>query len=301
MSRFISKTIHRIFFLFLFVQTSFAQTVCEVVIPAETEVIRRSPFIEKIAKDKSYWICNDAIVTFRAGGGIFYVESGSTLTLSYGNYTVYLKNGATLKISTKSTCQVYYERNAKIVESAMTSYKDYHVCDYIVYDYTAAPDNICPKLDRPVIEYRPEIEPDSIPIITEHETTITVPDNPNSAFENSHIIPNRASVIKPGIGQSKDNSNNKVYWLCREADMIFTGNGNIFYVEPDAKLRILQGNGNIIYLKSGANLAMVQGSENQIYYAEGANLIQNGAKRSQFTKLLEMEFDYKEVSLKGCE
>jgi hypothetical protein len=86
------------FFSFFFLACPIlqGQDYCQIKIPANVDVIRKTPLAERNGLGKTYWICGNARVTFRTGDATLFVEAGCYVSLNAGKYTVYAKDGATI-------------------------------------------------------------------------------------------------------------------------------------------------------------------------------------------------------------
>jgi hypothetical protein len=291
-----------------------AQISCEITIPTEVEVIRKSPLVEKLAKDKSYWICNESMVFFRAGNGTMFVESGSELNISHGNYTVYLRSQAKLNIGYQAKCTVYHERDAEIYVSGFQAQEFRSPCQAIVYDYSQAPTGLCPQVesvwkDIPLTPDMPnqplfptDITHTQDTIRIENEVVIMPIDttNPHQALENSHIIPSSTMIIHKENPIYAMRGLNQTYWLCEGAYQKQSGLVCIYYVEKEAYLELIEGSNNIIYLKAGAKLSLGIGKDNKVFYEEGATVVTDKSRKTKFTKLMEMSLDYSQAPANGC-
>lgn len=295
------------FFIFFISFTNIsAQSICLMPVPADVEVIKRSPIAEKIGKKRNYWICNNAQVIFSFGDATCLVESGVKLVIMRGFYTIYLKEGAVLDVSIGANCRVYYEGHASIIQKIPTAQIEYIPCQNLVFDYTNAPKNLCNVVEEP-LEDAKEMENNNTP--TEETDDLTKVENTPIANEYDslppidqidHVIPMNVIAINPRLqSNAYNNGDKKAFWICSGANLTFNGTNSVFYVESRANLRINSGSNNTVYLKSDANLSIAFSNQNKVYYLEGANLIDNKGK-NRFTKLFEMEFDYSQTNAEGC-
>jgi hypothetical protein len=271
------------------------------------EAIRRSPFTEKVGRGKAFWLCNNVTVTFRAGDATLFVESGCKVAVSYGNFTVYARNGASVHIGVKARCTVYHEPQAKITQGT-TLPQNLYPCPALNYDYAQVRDDGCPKLPPVEIPAEPLPDTTNIPANTIIETPYTEPEQPQNPNNNpdypnnpttdtdNHIIP--AAVIVVNVQQNLYASQ-RAYWICPYGSLYLTGNSNVIYIEKGGSIA-LTGNQNIIYVKTGGRIALGSGSQNEVYYQDDSSLTANQSKRTKFTKLFQMDFDISRVNSRGC-
>ena len=281
----------------------FAQEECHLTLPSETTVISKNPWAEKLGKDKTYWICNQAQVIFRAGNATIFVDAGAKVTVGHGKYTVYLKKYASLIVNSGAKVNVYYEKGASIQNTGLTGVATKISCLGLVLDLSQAPTGICPsptsiEINVQNTQNKPE-DPLSITEDTSQVTGLSV--KPYYAnLKESHIIPTQARVIPFKIRVEKAVGDNQVFWLCENAKLLYSGNNSIFYLEEGSVLEITLGDNNIIYSKNGVKLDLGYGQNHKIFYEEGVTLGRDQSQKTRFTKLLEMEFDYENAPEEGC-
>jgi|GEM_PF-2115655 len=310
-----AKTLLFICLFFPFTFLSLAQTPCEVMIPADAELIRRSPLLEQIAKEKTYWICDDSKVIFRDGKGIVMVDRGSKVTLAKGEFVVYLRKGAKLSLGMNVRGTVYVERGAEfLVYSNMQQIS----CEYLVFDYSQAPKGICPEIKTEIpdiVKNQPAQPYPSYPSEEDlaNESTQSNPEysqednnqpntqsSPDYIQSDAHIIPPNANVMQTGVFELRKIGNEATYWICERTNYQHTGNNNVFYVEKGSSFTLYSGSNNIIYLKENIKISLGVGSGNQVFYVGEPNLIQNRSKSTRFTKLTSLDFDYSQAPAEGC-
>lgn len=302
--------------VFLTLQVAKAQNPCEVVIPSNAEVIKRSPFAERIAKNETYWICNNSRVIFSGGTGTIMIDEGSRVTLSRGEYKVYLRRGASLTLGFGAKGILYIEQGANPPLSSEFGRVN---CDYLVFDYSNAPKGICPEIKREVpFGYQTTTtnttqQPSNTETTTPSETTPkeSEPTNPQVATnrnpdyaqqidENAHLIPAQAEVVKTGVLELRKLGNDKTYWVCERTTYQHSGNNNVFYVEKGCNFTLQAGSNNVIYLKENTKISIITGSNNQVFYIGEPELRANGGRDTRFTKLSTLDFDYSQAPADGC-
>lgn len=287
------KKLYFILFLYLLCFQALAQNPCYVTIPPDVELIRKNPFTEKVAKNKSYWICNQSTVTFRIGQGTFFVDEGSKLTLIKGTYTVYLRKNAQLVLGAGAKGVIHRERGAS-VNTGFSTYMQQVPCEVLAFDFSQAPSGICPQIERTIPE-NPTIEN---PVDTTAQNSSNT--NPDFVDANAHIIPPNAKVVNNGVMGTRKTGSSQTYWVCEQGKLVQTGNNNVFYIENGGTLEIYSGSNNIIYLKDNTKLRLGSGSKNQVFYIGNAELLSDRSRDTKFTKLVEMEFDYSQAPSEGC-
>ncbi len=293
--------------IFFTLQVAKAQNPCEVMIPSDAEVIKRSPFVERIAKDKTYWVCNNSRVVFSGGTGTVMIDEGSRVTLSKGQYIVYLRKGATLSVGLGAKGILYIEQGATPPLSAEFGRT---VCEYLVFDYSNAPKGICPEIKREIpfgyTTEKPTQSPTNtdLPTPTPNETNPTTvntnPDYAQKIDENAHLIPAQAEVVSTSVLELRKLGNDKTYWLCERTTYQHSGNNNVFYIEKGCNFTLQAGSNNIIYLKENTKISIISGSDNQVFYIGEPELRANRGRDTRFTKLSTLDFDYSQAPEKGC-
>lgn len=280
-----------------------AQDNCRIVIPSDVTVFKKSPLTEKWGKNKSFWICNAAQVIFRGGNATIYAEDGVKLTVSQGNYTIYLRGNASVYVGTGAKYQIFHDIvHPNIRSTGFNARGNKFYCRGIFYDYTQAPSNLCPSINytSPV---NSEIPPPSIYAKDSTSTGdspktppgIPNPDYPNLA-EDLHIIPSVAQITPYKMLVKNTNNHQTTYWIQARAHQVHQGDGNIFYAEEGVKLTVT-GNNNVIFLKTGSKISLGKGINNQLFYVEGVELLENQSTKTKFTKLNQLEYDYSQAPL----
>ncbi len=304
-----------IFLLFIFFSHAHclrAQAPCEVSIPSDAVLIRKNAFMELIAKDQTYWVCNESKVIFRAGRGVMIIDQGSILTLAKGEFVVYLRRGAKLNIGLSVRGIVYAETGAEL--PTYSSSMQIIPCHYLAFDYTQAPKGICPEIKTeipPALVQDPQYAPYSgnssagIPqenndASTQGQTQPNVQSSPDYAESDAHIIPPDANVMQTGVFELKKTGNQSTYWICERTNYQHTGNHNVFYVEAGSSFTLYSGSDNIIYLKENTKISLGVGTNNQVYYIGNPELKQDRSRDTRFTKLSHLSFDYSQAPVEGC-
>jgi len=298
-----------LFFILLFHGAigAHAQGFCQIKIPSNTEVVRKSPIAERHGSGKTYWICGNTRVTFRTGNATIFVEAGCNVSLNDGDFTVYAKNGASIYEGSRCRLTIIREPEARINGGSVVSQgtdrvearKQFgHICPVLNYDYSEAPDGLCPKLPM-----REMPEPVAVVINTPKEignTYIETPRNPDlpdepHTNETRHILPANTEIIN----QNKNAyESNRVFWVCKGVTCWINGDNNKIYAEQGAKITI-SGNRNTIMIKAGVGLNLGNGGGNEVIYREDTDLKSNRSKKTKFTKMQSIEFQSSAVS-GGC-
>lgn len=283
------------FFLFSALAAN-AQEGCQLTLPAETVLIAKSPLTEKLGKDQTYWICNRAQVTFRAGNAVIFIDSGAKVNIGYGQYTIYIKDGAYLNLNSGAKAVIYLEGNPIIQQMGFNAQESRIPCEAFKMDISQAPAEICPtplaRITEPIAPNKPAL--DTL-------ASIGLEIKPSYLdLDNSHIIPAEAQVIPFKIRVENTTGNHKIFWLCKNAKIVHQGDSSVFYLEEGAELSVVSGNHNRIFIKQNCKLNLGPGRGNTVFYQEGVILGSDKSYQTRFTKLIHIEFDYSQVSSKGC-
>lgn len=258
------------------------------------EPIQKSPIAERVGKNKSYWVCNEARVTFRAGLGKIFAEPGTTVTISGGSFAVYIKKGATLNIYSGRNHQVYFEIGARIVESRIGITR-FVSCEDLVFDYLQAPSSSC----KIVVE---TIGENSLPV--DSAGIYQNPDFQNQTLNNQNTnkeittndsiftVPANAIIFRASQQLNSLNGDQQILYLCKDARLSYTGNRCVFYLEQGAELQLKNGDGNQVYLKAGASLGLGNGNGNVIYKDTDAQVIVDQSTQSKYYNVKKMSFDF---------
>ncbi len=303
--------------VFFILFTAQAQNPCEVMIPSDAEVIKKSPLAEKIARNETYWICNSSRVVFADGKGTIMIDEGSRVSLAKGNFIVYLRKGATLTLGLGAKGVLYIEKGANPPLSSEFGRVN---CEYLVFDYSNAPKGICPEIKREIpFGYQAETtrrEPINTNPSTTSETAAKEPEptnseNPQVAVNNNpdyaqqieedaHLIPAQAEVVRTGVLELRKIDNDKTFWVCERTTYQHSGNNNTFYIEKGCSFTLQGGSNNVIYLKENTKISIISGSNNQVFYIGEPELRANGGNNTRFTKLSTLDFDYSQAPANGC-
>ena len=274
-----------------------AQDYCQISIPRTTEIIKKTPATERNGNDKTYWICGNARITFRTGGATLFVEAGCNVSLNDGSYTVYAKNGASVYVGNR--CQVTLIREPQARINGATTVLNERQCPVLNYDYSEAPDNLCPK--TPLREMPAQVMPlpTDTAVFVPH-TLVEIPQNPDlptepNANETRYILPAYTKVISQ---QTNLYQSNGAFWICNQATLWINGDNNKIYIEGGANLTII-GNKNIILMKAGGKLNLGKGGANELMYQIDADMKSNASKSTKFTKMQEILFQTGAV-VGGC-
>ena len=283
----------------------FSQGSCQLTLPTETVVLSKTPWAEKLGKNKTYWICNQTSVTFRAGNATIFVDSGSKVTVNHGTYTIYLKTQANLIVNSGAKVQVFYEKGAGVQSTGFSGRPLKTPCAGLDLDLSQAPSNICPTPAPSINEtsVSTQTDPGEDPLLIKEDTSQTngMVVNPYYAnLEESHIIPTQAVVIPFTIRIERKFANNQIFWLCENAKMQYSGSNSVIYMEEGSALEVNTGSNNIIFCKKNTKLNLGYGKNHKIFYEEGLSLGRDQSQKTRFTKLMEMEFDYENAPAEGC-
>lgn len=294
------------FFSFFFLACPIlqAQDYCQIKIPANVDVIRKTPLAERNGLGKTYWICGNARVTFRTGDATLFVEAGCYVSLNAGKYTVYAKDGATIYWGVRCEANIIQEPQARInggssiniVNGVQQVTKPVgRICPVLNYDYSEAPDNLCPKL--PLREMPPTLPPTAIgdTSVRVPNTLIEIPQDTAVTYDSRYRLPAQTEVINV---QKNTYQSNSTVWVCSGVNFWINGDNNRVYIERGAQVTVL-GNKNVILLKAGGSLHLPQGGGNELLYEEDTDLKTNRAKKTKFTKLQDIVFRTEAVK-GGC-
>jgi hypothetical protein len=300
----------RLIISFLCVFTIFApclnaQSECQIKVPNNIEAIRKSPTFERHGGSRTYWICGNSKVTFRTGGATLFIESGSQASLNDGNFTVYMKDGASIFIGARCQVTVLRERQARI--NGDMARQD-EICPVLNYDYSEAPDGLCPKLPLREVQAKefavlaPEKPRTNLPpnrVDTSRYIPNTPIENPKTdlpTYDNRYELSAQTQVISQNktLYQSSN-----TFWVCKGTTMWLSGDNNRVYIEKGARVTVL-GNQNVILMKAGGALELGNGSQNELIYMEDTDLKTNRSKKTKFTKMQSIDFKTGAV-VGGCQ
>jgi hypothetical protein len=278
-----------------------AQHPCQIKIPADVLAIRKTPAMERHGNGKTYWICGNAKVVFRTGNATLFVESGCNVSLNDGSYTIYAKDGASIYIGVRCQANILREPNVRInggvsINGQLVTEKGKE-CPTLNYDYSDAPDELCPKLAlKELADMKEPTLPTPTPEKEIPNTVIETPTQDSPAYDNRYVLTDQTQVIKQ---TSSLYQSNKTFWVCGSGTLWINGDNNRIYIESGAKVSVT-GSQNVILMKQGGSLSLGNGGKNELLYMIDADLKDDRSKATKYTKLQGIIFQTGAVS-NGCQ